>query len=62
MIERRPLGTGPRTPHELTAATGPRGRLAAGLAPAERQDPVAAEQPQTGRRRPLGPGPALSDR
>ncbi|WP_371641002.1 hypothetical protein [Streptomyces virginiae] len=63
MIERRPLGTGPRPTTPPTAAL--RGRLAAELAPAEQQGhpPTTDGQDASGAaRRPLGTGPMPTDR
>ncbi|WP_405940700.1 hypothetical protein [Streptomyces sp. NBC_00207] len=65
MIERRPLGTGPRPTTDTPPAPGLRGRLAAELAHAEQQDlpQAAAEQPAPGTaRRRLGTGPERTDR
>ncbi|GAA2647975.1 hypothetical protein [Streptomyces spororaveus] len=65
MIERRPLGTGPRPTTDTAPAPGLRRRLAAEPAYPERQDPpqAAAEQPVPGTaRRRLGTGPERTDR
>ncbi|MFF3680232.1 hypothetical protein ACFYYS_40450 [Streptomyces sp. NPDC002120] len=65
MIERRPLGTGPRPVTDMPPAPCLRGRLAAELADTEQSVPPqsVAEQPAPGTaRRQLGTGPERTDR
>ncbi|MEV6735216.1 MULTISPECIES: hypothetical protein [unclassified Streptomyces] len=62
MIERRPLGTGPR-PATPPAPPAARARLAAELAEPSAEDPSAPARPAPGSgRRRLGPGAEADER
>ncbi|WP_328623642.1 hypothetical protein [Streptomyces sp. NBC_00354] len=56
MIERRPLGTGPRPSTETPPMPGPRSRLAAELAGEQPAQSFSSKVPASARRR-LGAGP-----
>ncbi|WP_328623213.1 hypothetical protein [Streptomyces sp. NBC_00354] len=64
MIERRPLGTGPRPATDTLATPGPRARLAAEAAeaaPATDATGPAEQSAAAPGRRHLGPGSAAAD-
>ncbi|MFI6006814.1 hypothetical protein ACIA98_41890 [Streptomyces sp. NPDC051366] len=64
MIERRPLGTGPRPATDTPATAGPRARLAAEVAevaPATSATGHAERSAAAPGRRRLGPGSAAAD-